>query len=448
MITLSPSSLCDVCAEEYGPHNYPHCIPCGHVLCLSCCNSIIQKTHPKHAPACPFCRESFASDAVRMIRIDFSPSGSGWSTPRQQCLAGVYDNIVDDTEDDVLISGFKTRTDAKVLEHKVARIAAKKCSVEEVQALHKELQEWLAVNKQGDKSTSLHLSALLLRAILMNHIAHSEATKSQRNIERQLRDQVDQAEAGKAKLDSELRSLRSQFSQTAQECQSLRSELSRYKTTSSGYSSPASSRSPSVTPTSPRSRATSPTSPTPYQQPVHSSVPPSRMSSTTTPTRPSSVAPMRSNSVAPPSLRSMTPSVRSGAYTPSPHIVRSESARPSTPAKTRSMSISGHIVTPTKMMRSMSSESSSDEIQTQKDEAKERQREKDSKRVQLIQRWMPSLETASPPTGRSGFLPSMGRSSMPTSQPSTPGRSRTISNASAAFAPPHRYKTPIPVNAS
>ena len=29
MITLSPGSLCDVCAEEYGPHNYPHCIPCG-----------------------------------------------------------------------------------------------------------------------------------------------------------------------------------------------------------------------------------------------------------------------------------------------------------------------------------------------------------------------------------------------------------------------------------
>ena len=29
MIALSPGSLCDVCAEEYGPHNYPHSIPCG-----------------------------------------------------------------------------------------------------------------------------------------------------------------------------------------------------------------------------------------------------------------------------------------------------------------------------------------------------------------------------------------------------------------------------------
>lgn len=39
----------------------------------------------------------------------------------------------------------------------------------------------------------------------MNHLAHSEATKSQRNVERQLRDQVDQAEATKTKLDTELR---------------------------------------------------------------------------------------------------------------------------------------------------------------------------------------------------------------------------------------------------
>lgn len=32
MITLSPGSLCDVCAEEYGPHNYPHSISCGSSL--------------------------------------------------------------------------------------------------------------------------------------------------------------------------------------------------------------------------------------------------------------------------------------------------------------------------------------------------------------------------------------------------------------------------------
>ena len=29
MFSLNPGSLCDVCAEEYGSHNYPHSIPCG-----------------------------------------------------------------------------------------------------------------------------------------------------------------------------------------------------------------------------------------------------------------------------------------------------------------------------------------------------------------------------------------------------------------------------------
>ena len=33
----------------------------------------------------------------------------------------------------------------------ILEVAAKKCSVEEVQDLHRELQEWLASNKQGDK---------------------------------------------------------------------------------------------------------------------------------------------------------------------------------------------------------------------------------------------------------------------------------------------------------
>ncbi|TCD68123.1 hypothetical protein EIP91_011488 [Steccherinum ochraceum] len=374
----------------------------------------------------------------------------GWSSPKQQCVPGVYDNIVDDTEDDVLVANMKSRTDTKMLEHKVARIAAKKCSVEEVAGLHKELQDWLAVNKIGDKTMSLYLSSMLLRAILMNHQAVSESNKTQRNIESQLREQLEQAESTKHKLDTELRSLRSQFSQVAQESLTLRSELGRYKTSSSGYTTPT--RSPSVTPTSPRSRATSPTSPTsptPYQQSVHSPPPSLRMSSTSTPTRSPSVAPptrstsvappSRSTSVAPPSLRSMTPSIRAGAYTHGHSIARAESARPSTPAKTRSTSISGYHSTPTKMMRSMSGESSSDEIQTQKDQAKERQRDKDSRHIQLIQRWMPSLDNASPPTGRTGILSTLARSNIPAPPTSRP---RTASNA-GAFAPPPRYKTPI-----
>jgi hypothetical protein len=44
----------------------------------------------------------------------------------------------------------RSRADARRLEDKVAKVAAKKCSVEEVSTLHRELQEWLTgeVNDQ------------------------------------------------------------------------------------------------------------------------------------------------------------------------------------------------------------------------------------------------------------------------------------------------------------
>ncbi|KAL4247460.1 hypothetical protein ABKN59_008609 [Abortiporus biennis] len=455
MITLSPGSLCDVCAEEYGPHNYPHSISCGHVLCSSCCNNIIQKTSSKHSPACPFCRVPFNSDSIRLIRIDFTPHGSGWSTPRQ-CTVGAGPGlhaIVDDTgDDDVLTASLNSRNDIKRLEYKVARAAAKKCTVEEVTALHKELQEYLSSEiRPTDKTSSLHLSSALLRAILMNHVAHSEATKHARKVEADLKDKLDEVENAKNKLENELRSLRAQYSQTAQECQNLRAELSRVKP-SSHLLSPSrpqsSASSPPQTPTI-RSRATSPTSPTPYSQPaLHSPL------ATRSPTTMHS----RSQSTAPTSLsshRSATPSIRTVAHNPALGLLRSESARPATPGKPpRRLSVSA-TVTPPKIIRSSSNESSSDEIQSQKDKEKEKekerqQKEKDAKRVQLIQRWIPSLESTSPPTGRYAFFHS---ATSPTASGGNIPRSRTVSQASAALhaphtpiAPPLRYKTPLSAN--
>lgn len=52
----------------------------------------------------------------------------------------------------IVESGFsRTRAEARRLEDRVAAVAAKKCSVEEVSTLHKELQEWLTHDeKQKD----------------------------------------------------------------------------------------------------------------------------------------------------------------------------------------------------------------------------------------------------------------------------------------------------------
>ncbi|GBE84310.1 hypothetical protein SCP_0602880 [Sparassis crispa] len=206
MISLNPGSLCDVCAEEYGPHNYPHSIPCGHVLCLDCCNNILQKTSPRLTPSCPFCRVQFTSDDIRLIRLDFG--SSGYATPRTGTIEANH-QPADGSDDDILLLNpglLKTRAEARRLEYKVAKVAAKKCSVEEVTTLHKELQVWLTSDsKPDDQVSSLQLSAALLRAILVNHLAHSEATKHAKSVEANLRQKLEEAESDKTQLEAELR---------------------------------------------------------------------------------------------------------------------------------------------------------------------------------------------------------------------------------------------------
>ncbi|KAH9920028.1 uncharacterized protein BXZ73DRAFT_104843 [Epithele typhae] len=432
MITLSPGSLCDVCAEEYGPHNLPHSIPCGHVLCLACCNNIVKKTPARLAPSCPFCRESFTGDSSRLIRIDF---GSGFSTPKRSNTPKRVEALDFDVgEDDVCLlnpASFKGRSEARRLESKVAQVAAKKCSVEEVSTLHKELQDWLRTDKVVDEqSSSLQLSAALLRAILINHVAHSEAARHAKMVETQLVEQLEKADAEKEKMEAELRALRAQYSQKAQEAQSLRVEVNRGKvksaapllgvpttpppstglTLESGMITPPRPQSVSTASAGSRSGATSPTSPT---------------RTTYTPTFPSPLArPSPSLHSRTTSLqRSMTPQVRSGT----PVVSGADIARPATiPPKIRRMSMSS-TPTPTKMSRSSSS---SDEKEKEKLRADAKQREKDARRVQLIQRWIPPADalSRSPPTGR----PEKFESSH-----------SHASRLHHSMMPPLRYKTPV-----
>lgn len=131
----------------------------GHVLCLSCCSTIVEKTSPRLTPVCPFCREHFTSDSARLIRMDFNTSG--WSTPRR--LPTIESNNTDfadmwarKTERLLLSEGSsRTRSETRRLEDKVAKVAAKKCSVEEVSTLHKELEDWLTSEVKDDTVRSL-----------------------------------------------------------------------------------------------------------------------------------------------------------------------------------------------------------------------------------------------------------------------------------------------------
>jgi hypothetical protein len=54
-------------------------------------------------------------------------------------------------------------------------------------------------------NSSLSLSAALLRAILMNHFAHSEATKMAKGVEATLKGKLDDAELTVTKLEADLK---------------------------------------------------------------------------------------------------------------------------------------------------------------------------------------------------------------------------------------------------
>lgn len=88
--------------------------------------------------------------------MDFNTSG--WSTPRR--LPNIEANVPEFTSDAwskrlMLADGCsRSRLDARRLEAKVAKVAAKKCSVEEVTTLHKELQEWLTSDTKPDDDVS------------------------------------------------------------------------------------------------------------------------------------------------------------------------------------------------------------------------------------------------------------------------------------------------------
>jgi len=76
---------------------------------------------------------------------------SGWSTPRRFPAVETFNDLNTEmlrrkTERLLNSDGSKT-TDVRRLEDKVARVAAKKCSVEEVSYLYKELEDWLLAEK-------------------------------------------------------------------------------------------------------------------------------------------------------------------------------------------------------------------------------------------------------------------------------------------------------------
>ncbi|KAG2364209.1 hypothetical protein BDR07DRAFT_1459881 [Suillus spraguei] len=224
MLTLSPGSVCDVCAEEYNSRCVPHSIPCGHIFCWNCCHKIVRKTLPRLQAACPFCSNHFISDDVRLIHINFLESGRITPPGRRGGPSEVLDRSPSRKEDwfPLVEPSFShIRVETRRLEDKVAKVAARKCSVEEVSTLYKELEEWLTHDENFQvQSYSLSSSAALLKTILMNHIAHSEAAKMAKA-------KLDDMELKVSRLEIDLKQYRTLYTQKIKECQALRAELTR-----------------------------------------------------------------------------------------------------------------------------------------------------------------------------------------------------------------------------
>ncbi|KAF9447367.1 hypothetical protein P691DRAFT_125680 [Macrolepiota fuliginosa MF-IS2] len=66
MLVLHPTSRCDVCLEPYASDSSPqapHAIPCGHIFCKVCLDTV--------EPAnCPLCRKPFMPDRVKNLHVD------------------------------------------------------------------------------------------------------------------------------------------------------------------------------------------------------------------------------------------------------------------------------------------------------------------------------------------------------------------------------------------
>lgn len=190
---------------------------------------------------------------MRRIRIDqpsspgyphvypypnYFPSSSSSSSGRVSAFgtAPIDEDALDDASEEA-----RVKAEAKRLEDKISEAAKKKSSFEEVSALQREVEQWLAkelARRPNREHASLRLSAALLGAILVNGFAYNEARKNAKGVEVSLMDKLEQAELVKRKLEFELHRQRTQYSQKVFELQQLKHEVHRLSGTSPMSSPP------------------------------------------------------------------------------------------------------------------------------------------------------------------------------------------------------------------
>ncbi|CAE6437339.1 unnamed protein product [Rhizoctonia solani] len=73
---------CSICFEDYDADRQPHSIPCGHVFCQSCLESLVSTS-----PQCPNCRVSYASASIRKVICNLQDQDSTRQSAAQESEA-------------------------------------------------------------------------------------------------------------------------------------------------------------------------------------------------------------------------------------------------------------------------------------------------------------------------------------------------------------------------
>ncbi|KAG8854357.1 hypothetical protein FRC20_001055 [Serendipita sp. 405] len=229
MLTIDPTSVCDVCNDQYGVVCLPYLIPCGHTFCRSCLVNI-SDNNPKGA-ACPLCRERFTLESICLVRVD----------PADPLPKLSYDGFLpsDDTDSDFSDRARspwnqepRIREEARALELRVQKAASVKCTFEEVSELRDDIQNWLLTEpkyKPNGKFPALRLSAALLRAILLNSLAYTEASKASKLVENGLLEKIKQLEANQTVLEADVKRAKLQTGEKQHEIGQLRLEIERLR---------------------------------------------------------------------------------------------------------------------------------------------------------------------------------------------------------------------------
>ncbi|KAI0746762.1 hypothetical protein C8Q80DRAFT_1105569 [Daedaleopsis nitida] len=119
MLVLHPSSRCDVCLDGYHGFKEPLAIPCGHIFCHWCLQSL-----PK--PQCPLCRIDFGAQDVRRLHVDktaLPPSTPAFTSADLELLA----------------------SHARKLQSAITRVVFEGASVNEFRELLSEVNAWLSM---------------------------------------------------------------------------------------------------------------------------------------------------------------------------------------------------------------------------------------------------------------------------------------------------------------